>query len=204
MTVGELAQLFNREGNIRGDLQVVKVENWRRNEWFDETGLAWVNPSPNLRSLTEAALYPGIALLETTNVSVGRGTDTPFELVGAPWIDGRMLAAGLNDEHLPGVRFVPVRYTPSSSTHKGAECGGINILIINRQAFEPIVTGLEIAAQLLKLYPKEFAADQFNGLLANQKVYEAFRKGADARALAQIWEKDLADFRRIRASYLLY
>ena len=186
------------------DLQVVKVENWRREAWFDETGLVWINPSPNMRSLTEAALYPGIGLLETTNVSVGRGADTPFELVGAPWMDGRKLAGVLNGARLPGVRFVPVRFTPRASTHKDAECGGINIVITSRAEFEPITTGLEIAAQLLKLYPKDFAADKFNGLLANQKVYDAFRQGAEGRALRQIWETDLADFRAIRSKYLLY
>lgn len=204
MTVGELAQLFNREREINADLQVVKVENWRRDEWFDETGLVWINPSPNMRSLAEATLYPGIGLLETTNVSVGRGTDTPFELVGAPWIDGRKLAAALNAARLAGVRFVPVRFTPGASTHKGSECGGVNIVVTGRAQFEPVTTGLEIAAQLLKLYPKDFAADQFNRLLANQKVYDAFRHGAEGRALRQIWETDLANFRAIRSKYLLY
>jgi uncharacterized protein YbbC (DUF1343 family) len=204
MTAGELAQLFDHERGIKAELQVVHVENWRREELFDETGLVWVNPSPNMRSLTEATLYPGIGLLETTNVSVGRGTDTPFELVGAPWIDGRKLAAVLNGAGLRGVRFVPVRFTPHASLHKNAECGGINIVITERAAFEPVTTGLEIAAQLLKLYPKDFAADQFNRLLANENVYDAFRQGADGRALRQIWETDLAAFRNIREKYLLY
>ena len=204
MTVGELAQLFNRERGINADLQVVQVENWRREEQFDETGLVWVNPSPNMRSLTEASLYPGIGLLETTNVSVGRGTDTPFELVGAPWLDGRKLASTLNRSQLAGVRFVPVRFTPRASIHKDTECGGVNIVITDRVQFEPVTTGLEIASQLLKLYPKDFAVDQFNRLLANQKVYDAFRQGAEARALRQIWERDLAAFRTIRSKYLLY
>ncbi len=204
MTVGELAGLFNRERGINADLQVVRLENWRREEWFDETGLAWVNPSPNMRSLTEATLYPGIGLLEVTNVSVGRGTDTPFELVGAPWLDGRRFASALNNARLPGVRFVPVRFTPRANVHKDEECSGINVVITDRTQFEPITTGLEIAAQLLKLYPKDFAADQFNRLLANQKVYDVFRQGAEARALRQIWETDLAGFKSIREKYLLY
>ncbi|HYR90854.1 MAG TPA: exo-beta-N-acetylmuramidase NamZ domain-containing protein [Terriglobia bacterium] len=204
MTVGELARLFNRERKIDADLQVVQVENWRRESWFDETGLVWINPSPNMRSLTEATLYPGIGLLETTNVSVGRGTETPFEVVGAPWIDGRRLAAGLNGARLTGVRFVPVRFTPRASVHKDAECGGINIVITDRAQFEPITTGLEIAAQLLKMYPKDFAADKFRGLLVNQKVHDAFLQGADGRAMLQVWESDLAGFRVIRAGYLLY
>ena len=204
MTLGELAQLYNKERGINADLQIVRVEDWRRDQWFDETGLAWVNPSPNMRSLTEATLYPGICLLEPTNVSVGRGTDTPFELVGAPWIDGRKFAEALNNAKLPGVRFVPVRFTPKASVHKDAECGGVNLIITHRAAFEPIITGLEIAAQLLKLYPKDFAADKFNRLLVNQKVYDAFRMGAEARALRQIWEGELEGFKAIRRKYLLY
>jgi uncharacterized protein YbbC (DUF1343 family) len=204
MTVGELAQLFNRERGINADLQVVQVENWRRDEQFDETGLVWVNPSPNMRSLTEASLYPGIGLLETTNVSVGRGTDTPFELVGAPWLDGRKLASILNRSQLAGVRFVAVRFTPRASIHKDTECGGINIVITDRAQFEPVTTGLEIASQLLKLYPKDFAVDQFNRLLANRKVYDALRQGVEARALRQIWQSDLAAFRSVRSKYLLY
>jgi len=204
MTVGELAQLFNRERGINADLQVVQVENWRREEQFDETGLVWVNPSPNMRSLTEASLYPGIGLLETTNVSVGRGTDTPFELVGAPWLDGRKLASTLNKSQLDGVRFVPVRFTPRASIHKDTECGGVNIVITDRVQFEPVTTGLEIASQLLKLYPKDFSVDQFNRLLANRKVYDAFRQGVEARALRQIWQSDLAAFRSVRSKYLLY
>src|SRR5438105_2387926 len=204
MTIGELAQCFNAARGIKADLQVVKVENWHRGAWFDETGLIWINPSPNMRSLTEATLYPGIGLLETTNVSVGRGTDTPFELVGAPWVDGRKLAAALNAARLAGVRFVPVRFTPRASTHKDVECGGINIVITNRVQFEPITTGLEIAAQLLKLYQKTFAVDAFNRLLVNQKVFDALRQGADSRALRQIWESDLESFRAVRSKYLLY
>ncbi len=204
MTVGELAQLFNVERGIKADLQVVKVENWRREQWFDETGLVWINPSPNMRSLTEATLYPGIGLLEVTNVSVGRGTDTPFEVIGAPWIDGRKLAAALNSARLPGVRFVPISFTPRLSVHKDVNCGGINIIITDRAQFEPITTGLEIAAQLLKLYPKEFEAHKFNRLLVNQKVFDAFKQGSEGKALRQVWETELAAFRAIRRKYLLY
>ncbi|HEY7184178.1 MAG TPA: exo-beta-N-acetylmuramidase NamZ domain-containing protein, partial [Blastocatellia bacterium] len=176
MTVGELAQLFNKERNINADLRVVRVEGWRRSQWFDSTGLEWINPSPNMRSLTEATLYPGVCLLETTNVSVGRGTDTPFEVIGAPWIDGRKLAEALNNAKLPGVRFVPTRFTPKSSVHKDVECGGVNIVVTDRDLFEPVITGLEMAAQLRKLFPKDFLIEKFNRLLANQKVFEAFRQ----------------------------
>ena len=204
MTVGELAQLFNKERGIDADLQIVRVEDWKRTQWFDETGLTWTNPSPNMRSLTEATLYPGICLLEPTNVSVGRGTDTPFELIGAPWIDERKLAEALNKSDLPGVRFVPVRFTPKASVHKDLECGGVNILITDRKIFEPVLTGVEIAAQLLKLFPRDFLVDRFTRLIASQKVFDAFRQGSDARALRQIWESDLDSFRAIRRKYLLY
>jgi len=204
MTVGELALLFNKERNINADLRVVRVEDWRRSQWFDSTGLVWINPSPNMRSLTEATLYPGVCLLEPTNVSVGRGTDTPFEVIGAPWIDGRKLSEALNGAKLPGVRFVPVRFTPKSSVHKDTECGGVNIIVTNRDLFEPVITGLEMASQLRKLFPKDFLIDRFNRLLANQKVFDAFRQGSDARAMRQVWESELDAFRAIRSKYLLY
>jgi uncharacterized protein YbbC (DUF1343 family) len=204
MTVGELAMLFNKERNINADLQVVRVEDWKRTQWFDETGLVWINPSPNMRSLTEATLYPGVCLLEPTNVSVGRGTDTPFEIIGAPYIDGRKLAEALNTARLPGVRFVPVRFTPKASVHKDAECGGVNLIITNRQEFEAVIVGLEIASQLLKMYPKEFTADKFNRLLVSQKLYEAFRLGADSRALRQMWQPELEAFQMVRSKYLMY
>ncbi len=204
MTVGELAQLFNKERAFNADLVVVRVEDWKRGEWLDETGLTWINPSPNMRSLTQATLYPGVCLLEPVNVSVGRGTDTPFELVGAPWIDGRKLADALNKAGLPGVRFVPVKFTPKASVHQGVECGGINILITDRAVFEPVLTGFEISAQIKKLFSKDLSTERFNRLLVNQKIFDAFRSGADGRALKQIWEPELESFRAIRRKYLLY
>lgn len=204
MTVGELAQLFNKERNFNADLQIVRVEDWKRGEWFDETGQTWINPSPNMRSLTQATLYPGVCLLEYANVSVGRGADTPFEVLGAPWIDGRKLAAALNNANLPGVRFVPVRFTPKSSVHQGVECGGVNLIITDREAFEPVTTGFELAAQLKRLFPGDFSIERLNRLLVNQKIFDAFRQGADARALKQIWASDLDGFKAIRRKYLLY
>lgn len=208
MTVGELAQLFNKERAIvwsgGAELQIVRVEDWQRSQWFDETGLTWINPSPNMRSLTEATLYPGIGLIETTNVSVGRGTDTPFELVGAPWMDGRKLAEALNSAKLPGVRFVPVRFTPKASVHKDIECGGVNIIVTDRGRFDSVLTGIELAVQVKKLFSKDFTVDRFTRLLVNQKIYDAYRQGSDARALKQMWESDLEGFRAIRRKYLLY
>ncbi len=204
MTVGELAHLFNAERNINAELQIVKVENWRRREWFDETGMTWINPSPNMRSLTQATLYPGVCLLEPTNVSVGRGTDTPFEVIGAPYIDGQKLAAALNAATLPGVRFIPMRFTPTTSVNQGLDCGGVNIIITNRETFEPVLTGLEIAAQIHKLYPKEFNVEKFNRLLVNDNIYNAFKQGGEAKALRQIWQSELEQFKAIRQKYLLY
>jgi uncharacterized protein YbbC (DUF1343 family)/CubicO group peptidase (beta-lactamase class C family) len=208
MTVGELAQLFNKERGViwagGANLQIVRVEDWKRTQWFDETGLTWVNPSPNMRSLTQATLYPGIGLIETTNVSVGRGTDTPFEVVGAPWMDGRKLAEALNAANLPGVRFVPVRFTPKGSVHKDAECGGVNIIITDRSRFDAVLAGMELAVQVKKLFSKDFLVDRFTRLLVNQKVFDAYRQGADARALKQLWESELDGFRVIRRKYLLY
>ena len=208
MTVGELAQLFNKERGViwagGANLQIVRVEDWKRTQWFDETGLTWVNPSPNMRSLTQATLYPGIGLIETTNVSVGRGTDTPFEVVGAPWMDGRKLAEALNAANLPGVRFVPVRFTPKGSVHKDAECSGVNIIITDRSRFDAVLAGMELAVQVKKLFSKDFLVDRFTRLLVNQKVFDAYRQGADARALKQLWESELDGFRVIRRKYLLY
>ncbi len=204
MTVGELAQLFNVERGFGVELEIVRLVDWRRDAWFDETGLTWINPSPNMRSLTQATLYPGIGLLDTTNVSVGRGTDTPFEVVGAPWIDGVKLAAALNAKRLPGVRFVPVRFTPRASVHMGKECGGINIVITDRMRFEPITTGLEIASQLLTNFPKEYQVERFIRLLANEQIFTGLKGGSEGRALRQIWEDDLSRFRAVRRKYLIY
>ncbi len=138
LTIGELGQMMNSERKIGADLRVIKMENWARNLWFDQTNQTWINPSPNMRSLTEATLYPGIGLLETTNLSVGRGTDTPFEVVGAPYIDGRKLAMYLNEKKLKGVSFVPINFKPNASVFKDETCGGINIIITDRNAFNSV------------------------------------------------------------------
>lgn len=204
LTVGELAQLINAEKRLGADLHVIPVSGWRRSELWDATNLTWINPSPNMRSLTEALLYPGIGLLETTNVSVGRGTDTPFEVVGAPWIEGRRLAAELNARDLPGVRFVPVRFTPHASVHAGQTCGGINIVIVARHRFVPVLTGLAIADTLLRLYRRSWEWKSFNRLLVNTIAYEAFLAGATAETLTRSWQHDVESFRRRRKPFLLY
>jgi uncharacterized protein YbbC (DUF1343 family) len=204
LTVGELARLYNDDRHIGADVRVIKMENWRRAMWFDSTGLVWVNPSPNMRSLTEAALYPGIGLLETTNVSVGRGTDTPFEVVGAPWIDGRKLAGFLNAQKIPGVRFVPLRFTPQSSVFKNEECNGVNILITDRARFRSVFTGIEIAGALRSLFPTEWKIDSYSRLLVNSDALERLRRGDSAEDIARSWTGPLENFLRLRLRFLLY
>ena len=204
MTIGELAKLFNKERAIGCDLRVVEMVGWRRAMWFDETNLLWVNPSPNMRSLTEATLYPGIGLLETTNVSVGRGTDTPFEVVGAPWIDGQQLASYLNNQRIAGVRFVPVRFTPASSVFKGEECSGVNIIITDRAKFQPVRGGLEIAAALRRLYPAQWKVDAYLRLLVNADTLERLKLGGSPEEIARSWNVRLEEFRLRRKAVLLY
>ena len=204
LTIGELAQLFNRQRNIGADMRVIKMEGWRRSMWFDETNLTWVNPSPNMRSLGEATLYPGVGLLETTNVSVGRGTDTPFEVVGAPWIQGDKFAELLNQRGLQGVRFVPIRFTPNASVFKGELCGGVNIIVTDRGAFRPLLAGIEMALALRKLYPDEWKVDSYLRLLVNADTLERVKRGDSARDIVASWNNALQEFRKARAEILLY
>jgi uncharacterized protein YbbC (DUF1343 family) len=204
MTLGELAKMFNVERNINARLTVVAMQGWERGDWFDSTGLAWVNPSPNLRGLTAAALYPGVALIEGTNVSVGRGTDTPFELVGAPWIKSRELAAYLNARGIAGVRFVPVSFTPSASNYDGKDCEGVNLVLTDRNALDAPELGIELAAALKKLYPADFKIERMTELLVNQMAYDGLLQGRDPRRVAQDWQEELEKFEVVRKKYLIY
>jgi uncharacterized protein YbbC (DUF1343 family) len=204
MTMGELAKMFNSERRINARLQIVPLEGWMRGDWYDSTGLAWVNPSPNLRSLTEATLYPGVALVEGTNVSVGRGTDTPFELLGAPWINGSELAQYLNARDISGVRFVPVSFTPTASTSAGQKCQGVNIILVERNGFDAPELGVELASALHKLYPEQFHMDRMADLLVNQAAFDAIAKGDDPRRIAEDWREPLEKFMQARQKYLIY
>ncbi len=204
MTVGELAQFFNQQLKLGCDLRVIKMAGWKRALWFDATNLSWVNPSPNMRSLTEATLYPGIGLLETTNVSVGRGTATPFEIVGAPWINAQELAASLNGQRMPGVRFVPLQFTPNSSVFKDEVCNGVNIIITDRSRFRSVRTGLEVALALRRLYPAKWKVDAYLRLLVNADTLERIKRGEGSDQIERSWEPALDQFRRARASVLLY
>jgi len=199
-----LARMFNAERNINAKLQVIPMDGWMRGDWYDSTGVAWINPSPNLRSLTEAALYPGVALVEGTNVSVGRGTDTPFELLGAPWINGREFAQYLNQREISGVRFVPVSFTPSSSNYAGQKCEGVNIILLERNASDGPELGVELASALHKLYPEQFHMQKMNELLVSQAAYDAIAGGADPRRIVQDWQPGLDKFQQMRQKYLIY
>jgi uncharacterized protein YbbC (DUF1343 family) len=204
MTIGELARLLQDELQLRLDLEVIECVGWKRGEAWDATGLTWINPSPNMRNLTQAFLYPGIGLLETTNVSVGRGTDTPFEIVGAPWLDGRKLANELNGQNVPGTTFVPIQFTPTSSKFANQECGGINIVITNRDKFEPLQTGFAIAATLRRLNPNDWEIKGYLRLLGNDKVQQALVDDKSARELLEVAREGVNDFERRRIKYLLY
>jgi uncharacterized protein YbbC (DUF1343 family)/CubicO group peptidase (beta-lactamase class C family) len=204
MTLGELAQMFNAEHNIHAKLTVVPMEGWMRGDWFDSTSLEWINPSPNLRSLTAATLYPGVALVEGTNVSVGRGTDTPFELLGAPWINERELAQYLNARQIPGVRFVPVTFTPSASNFSGQSCHGVNVVLTAREFLDSPELGMELASALLTLYPQQFHAEKMIDILASKAVYDALVRGEDPHRIALDWQDDLLEFQQLRQKYLIY
>jgi uncharacterized protein YbbC (DUF1343 family) len=204
LTVGELARLFAAEKNLALDLHVVELEGWQRADLWDATGLTWINPSPNMRSLTQALLYPGIGLLEFTNVSVGRGTDTPFEVVGAPWIAERDLAEHLNAQKLPGVRFVPIRFTPTARVHEGSPCGGINLIITHRDVFKPVETGLTVASALQTLFPDKWEPARYDRLLMNRAAFAAFQAGTSPADLTASWQTDLTAFAARSTPHLLY
>ncbi len=204
LTLGELAQLFNGERRLGVQLHVVRMRGWRREEWFDDTGLPWIKPSPNLPSLEAAVLYPGVALVEGTNVSVGRGTETPFSLLGAPWIDGSRLAEYLHARAVSGIRFAPVSFTPSSGPYAGQLCHGIRMAVSERNQLDSPEFGLELAAALLKLYPREFKPGRIAEMLAQPESFERLLRGADPRQIAQTWRSGLQQFELVRRKYLLY
>jgi uncharacterized protein YbbC (DUF1343 family) len=204
LTVGEMALLMNGERSLNANLIVVKCEGWSRKDWWDTTGLAWVNPSPNMRSLTQATVYPGVGLLEFTNISVGRGTDTPFELVGAPWVDHRAWAYLLNERNLPGVRFIPVEFTPRASKFDGELCRGINLLLTDRNKFLPVRTGVEMALTLRQLHLEEWQASKYLTLLASRLAMDGLLAGDEYMDIAKKWSGDLRGFQQVRNQVLLY
>lgn len=204
MTVGELARLFNGENHLGAKLHVIPLRGYRREEWYDQTGLRWIGPSPNLRTLTAATLYPGVALVEGANVSVGRGTAMPFELLGAPWISGKALATYLNERRISGVRFIPRDFTPSGSLYARRRCQGVQIILVDRQALDAPALGVEIASALRRLYPRDFQLEKTVGLIGARRVMQAIESGQDPRAIVQDWQSALDEFHFRRAKYLLY
>jgi uncharacterized protein YbbC (DUF1343 family) len=204
MTLGELAKMFNVERKINAKLTVIPMEGWLRGDWYDSTGLAWINPSPNLRNLIQGTLYPGVAMVEGTNISVGRGTDTPFELLGAPWIKARDLASYLNARNISGVRFVPTEFTPNASAYSGQKCQGVNVVLVDRNTLDAPELGIELASALHKLYGDQFQLEKMKELLVNQAVFDAISQGQDPRRIAQDWQDALDSFSKLRQTYLIY
>jgi uncharacterized protein YbbC (DUF1343 family)/CubicO group peptidase (beta-lactamase class C family) len=204
LTLGELAKLFNGERALGVDLTVVPAEAWTRDSWFDQTGLGWVNPSPNMRNLNQATLYPGIGAVEYSNISVGRGTDQPFEQLGAPWIDGPRLADALNARKLAGIRFYPVTFTPATSKYAGETCQGVFMLITDRTALQPVRVGLEIAGALGRLFGDAYKLENTERLMGSRESLERVVNGDDPAAVAAAWAAGEARWRQTRAKYLLY
>jgi uncharacterized protein YbbC (DUF1343 family) len=204
LTLGELSRLFDGEKKIGAALTIVEARGWRRDLWFDQTGVPWSNPSPNMRNLHQATLYPGVGAIEYANISVGRGTDSPFEQIGAPWVDGVRLAETLNRRGLPGVRFYPVQFTPASSVYANQTCRGVFLVVIDRDALRPVRIGLEIAAALHRLHPREFDFKNTVRLLGSQETIDRVRGGEDPGAVVRSWAAAEESWRRVRAPYLLY
>ena len=204
MTVGELARLFNDERKLGLELSVIRCEGWRREVWFDQTGLPWVNPSPNMRSITAAALYPGVGLIEFCKVSVGRGTDRPFEIVGAPYVDDRRLAAELNGAGLAGVHFTPVRFTPTASVFAGKECGGVSITVTDRRSMNAVDVGIEIARAFQRLHPKDWNGAQMGKLLVHPATLKGIEEGRAAAAIHAHWLAAREEFAARRKRVLIY
>jgi uncharacterized protein YbbC (DUF1343 family) len=204
MTLGELGGLMNGEHAIGAKLTVIPVKGWRRGMWFDETGLPWANPSPNIRTLTQAIVYPAVGLIEATNLSVGRGTDAPFEHLGAPWMDGARVARELNARRLPGVSFYPVTFTPVSGPCANEVCSGVGLQLNDRDAFRPVLTGLSIADVLRRVHGEAFRIDGLDNLLGCPPVRESLLALVSPETIAEGWRDDEGAFQALREKYLLY
>ena len=204
LTLGEMARLLHAEKHLTCPLEVIPCKGWRRGDWYDATGLLWINPSPNMRRLPAAALYPGVGLLEFTNVSVGRGTDAPFEIFGAPYIHARTFASALNAEALPGVRFIPTHFTPASSVFAGQTCGGVQILVVDRDALDAVGVGLTLALTLRRLYEDKWQPEKLMTLLVNQEAYDSVAAGKSYTEIAAGWAADLQSFESRSRKWKLY
>jgi uncharacterized protein YbbC (DUF1343 family)/CubicO group peptidase (beta-lactamase class C family) len=204
MTLGEMAQMFNAENKIGCDLHVIQMQGWRRSQFYEQTGLPWIAPSPNLRSLNAALPYPGLDILQSAGISVGRGTEAPFELFGAPWISSTEFADYMNRRFVPGVRFVPIHFTPNSGMHQGELCGGAGLVITDRATLNSMLMGFEIVAALAKLYPDHFKVEGILPLTGNASAIARLKNGdAPTRVMGDV-DPDLEAFLAMRAKYLIY
>jgi uncharacterized protein YbbC (DUF1343 family) len=204
MTLGEMARMFNAENKIGSDLHVIAMQGWHRGEWFGDTGLPRINPSPNLRSEEAAVLYPGLEILQAAGVSVGRGTDAPFERFGAPWMNGEQLATELNRRNIAGVRFESDRFTPASELFAGKMCEGVRVILADRSQLRSMRMGMEIAAALARLHPAKFDPTRMIPLLGNSATIELLQKGEAPEGIVTSWRRALERFGKMRAKYLLY
>ncbi|OLC08137.1 MAG: hypothetical protein AUH42_02300 [Gemmatimonadetes bacterium 13_1_40CM_70_11] len=204
LTIGEFARLVVGERKLRVGLTVVPLAGWDRARWYDETGLPWVNPSPNIRTVTQALLYSGIGLLEGTNVSVGRGTDAPFEVVGAPWIEPQGLTQALNRRQLPGVSFEPASFTPTADKYAGLACGGVRLIVTDRETIRPVTVALALARELRERHRDQWRPESIQYLLVNRPTMWAFLRGEPLDRLVAWAEMDRNSFLNRRASYLIY
>ncbi|HEV1996347.1 MAG TPA: DUF1343 domain-containing protein [Candidatus Acidoferrum sp.] len=204
LTIGELAQLFNAENHIGADLHVIAMKNWHRNYFFESTGIKWIPPSPNLRTTKGSILYPGIEILQNAGVSVGRGTQAPFEEFGAPWLNGDDVAAALNERHLPGLHFAAQPFIPIVGLYSGQRCGGVAVRITDRSSVRSMRTGLEIAAILQKLYPKQFDVAKLLELTGNSDTIQQSQSGVAPEKIVASWSSGMAAFEQVRRKYFLY
>jgi len=204
MTVGELARYFNSEKKIGAQLHVIKMKGWSRSDYFWDTGQLWVNPSPNMRNMMEAILYPGVCLLESTNISVGRGTDRPFEIVGAPWIEPRRFAAELEAAKMPGIKAAPVFFTPNANIYQGKKCGGVSLTITEVEKLNSVLVGLSIISVLHKLYRNEFQMEKVVDLLGNSEAVRRLQKGGTPAEVLRADSSRMRDFMAKRQRALIY
>jgi uncharacterized protein YbbC (DUF1343 family) len=203
LTIGELARLYNGEKRLGADLHVIEMKGWRRDLFMDQTGVVWTNPSPQLRSLVQTILYPGICLMES-QIWVKTGWDLPFQAIAAPWMNGRQTAAYLNSRRIPGVSFIGRRFTPNDGAFKGQELEAVEVLLLDRNAVRPVELGVEMVSALNKLYPGKFDIDRQIRLLGNDDTARRIKAGEDPRAIAATWKAGEQRFREIRAKYLIY
>ena len=204
LTIGELAQFFNSENHINTDLHVIAMKNWHRNYFFESTGVRWIPPSPNLRTLKGSIVYPGLEILQSAGVSVGRGTEAPFEEFGAPWMDGEKVASALNAAHLPGLKFVSQPFIPVTGLYAGKRCNGVGIRVGDRGAVRSMRMGLEIAALLEKMYPQNFDVSKTIVLLGNSETVQKLAEDASSAEIVASWQASLSDYDKTRRRYLLY